>query len=163
MVAITRVDIPSQPADKCRFEITWIASDPLRAISMDEKIEHISDWPPNRHRTVAENRADRLQLSRDMCDFDSIYGCSQSWTAKAIRIFPALKNMCQNAIPEDALGYVRMLTLTDTSRAESIFEQNQLTTLEPELTKFTYEMSRDIATIKIGDIKQLRNQIKRYF
>ncbi|KAJ1853337.1 hypothetical protein LPJ73_002669 [Coemansia sp. RSA 2703] len=162
MVALTRVDIPLWPASRCQYELTWIASDPLRAVSMDEKIEAPRETAPSQQDIVIKNCFSKSPLSRDTRDFDRIHGYSQSWTAKAIRIFPTLQEMCQKAIPEDALRNVRMLTLTYDGRAKGILEQNQLTTLEPELAKYNCEFSRDIGIIQVGELEEVRKQIERY-
>ncbi|KAJ2395279.1 hypothetical protein GGI05_001656 [Coemansia sp. RSA 2603] len=162
MVAVTRVDIPSCPASRCQYELTWIASDPLRAVSIDEKIEAPLETAPSQQDIVIKNCFSKSPSSRDTRDFDKIHGYSQSWTAKAIRIFPTLKEMCQKAIPEDALRNVRMLTLTYDGRAKGILEQNQLTTLEPELAKYNCEFSRDIGIIQVGELEEVNKQIKHY-
>ncbi|KAJ2777424.1 hypothetical protein GGI15_004503, partial [Coemansia interrupta] len=174
MLAITRVDLQGRAADECEFELTWIASDPLCAVGADEEIvvATASDPASGHGKTVASQPAQQAQTQdeataeavdsyrspRDTQNYDQLYGVSQSWSAKAIRIFPELRDMCHAAMPSDVLRHVRMLALADTSRASAIVSEGQLVRLEPRLAAFNTEGSQDIGLIETNALSAVYRQ-----
>ncbi|KAJ1719895.1 hypothetical protein LPJ53_005416 [Coemansia erecta] len=180
MLAITRVDLRGRAADECVYELTWIASDPLCAVGSDELISVVtaSDAAAGHGKVVAAQPSQQAQAQaqdeaaadildsyrspRDTQNYDQLYGVAQSWSAKAIRIFPALRDMCLAALPSDVLRHVRMLALADANRATAIVDEAQLVRLEPRLAAFSTEGSQDIGLIKTNALSAVHQQISAY-
>ncbi|KAJ1643077.1 hypothetical protein LPJ64_005118, partial [Coemansia asiatica] len=119
IACVTRDNIFSDEGtyQRCEYRLTWIACDPLKAIPFPTSVD---SGDKN------ENETGNYQSPKDMTDYDAQYGYVESWSAKAFRIFPALKKRCTAAIPTDVLKAVKMFALAQNDRATGIIEEKQL-------------------------------------
>ncbi|KAJ1642260.1 hypothetical protein LPJ64_005881, partial [Coemansia asiatica] len=151
IACVTRDNIFSDKGtyQRCEYRLTWIACDPLKVTSSalldcsnvdesaprkqtgttatDQQQQQQQQQPEapegQEGRTVDR---DNYRSPKDMTNYDAQYGYVESWSAKAFRIFPALKKRCTAAIPSNDLKIVKMFALAQNDRATGIIEEKQL-------------------------------------
>ncbi|KAJ1804085.1 hypothetical protein LPJ56_005699, partial [Coemansia sp. RSA 2599] len=142
-VCVTRDNVVANGVyQRCEYSLAWIACDPLKIISSTLIVRSsVNDNVPRKTTTAgstagAQNvempegqgiESDNYQSPKDTNDYDKKYGYSESWSGKAFRLFPALKNRCESVIPGDSLKTVKVLALAENDRATGIIkDQAQL-------------------------------------
>ncbi|KAJ1661929.1 hypothetical protein EV178_006299 [Coemansia sp. RSA 1646] len=126
MLAITRTDIFSDSKYvRCEYEVTWLANDPLCIASQAT----VSSSSSTTHRAQsgsaakAADMADPFALAPvDAIDYDREYGSIQSWSAKAIRLFPDILRRCSRLTDLAYVSKVRLLALAPTARINKLVQ-----------------------------------------
>ncbi|KAJ2732278.1 hypothetical protein H4R23_002873 [Coemansia sp. Cherry 401B] len=133
MVAIRRVDAFALGASDrlcgysgCRFDVTWIASDPIHVKTAACQAEQAARVPPGKRGRDDAPLAPQEPMLRDTVDFDGKFGSEQSWSAKAVRLFPHIRR--ETLAMEGAagaLGGVRLLGLVAEPRVRALIQDKQ--------------------------------------
>ncbi|KAJ2795295.1 hypothetical protein H4R20_005931, partial [Coemansia guatemalensis] len=116
----------------CRFDVMWLSSDPI-SISTTEadkealKAEAKNDIEIAHALKRGPDHASELNdaaIRQNLVDYDKQFGSENSWTAKAIKLFPDIKRKTQDAMPADAnIRSVHMLTLAPINRYSALKER----------------------------------------
>ncbi|KAJ2706493.1 hypothetical protein FB645_001500 [Coemansia sp. IMI 203386] len=177
MVCVTRDNIfVDKMYQSCEYRVSWIASDPLTVTSSSTIARATAETAEQRK--VAQQRAaaqqfeenennrsmerDNYRSPKDTRDYDTSYGYVESWSAKAFRLFPALRKRCVDAIPDGSIKSVKMLALAENKRASGILEEKQLVSRTADLAQFDYERSTDIGLMSINKLSFFKN-IRQYY
>ncbi|KAJ1882971.1 hypothetical protein H4R99_001201 [Coemansia sp. RSA 1722] len=172
MACVTRYnDFSNNAYQGCEYDVLWIACDPLTAVSSSEIVRSnaINRVYKNVQLQTAIRQAEhqRMELekhisSKDMSDYDADFGFAESWSAKAFRVFPALRKRCIDKIPNKLLKSVKMLALAETKRAAGILEEKQLVSKTAELAEFANKGSTDIGLMSMDKLPYYKT-IQQYF
>ncbi|KAJ2510762.1 hypothetical protein GGI11_005364, partial [Coemansia sp. RSA 2049] len=171
MLAITRIDVFQGSAFVCcEYEVAWIANDPLCLDNTAHKtdtaggsaaktltaIESASGCDSGRN--ASESTVKMVE------DYEQTYGPLQSWSAKAIRLFPELLKHCRALESLENVTKIRLLVLAPASRVKRL-KQLRLDLLEE--CNISYDDSlannNNVGIVSIEDILSLANRnIGRY-
>ncbi|PIA16421.1 hypothetical protein COEREDRAFT_81362 [Coemansia reversa NRRL 1564] len=140
----------------CHFDVMWLASDPI-SISTTEADNEALKAEANNDMEIAyklKSSTDRppdlndAAMRQNIVDYDKKYGSENSWTAKAIRLFPDIKRNTQVAMPADAnIRSVHMLALAPIKRYVSLKETRDKL-VEDNSHLESYRNTRDIGIMK---------------
>ncbi|KAJ2521448.1 hypothetical protein H4217_001382 [Coemansia sp. RSA 1939] len=171
MLAITRIDVFQGSAFvRCEYEVAWIANDPLCLDNTAQKYDTA---------TVSEAKTLTASESASGCDsghntsestlkmvkdYEQTYGPLQSWSAKAIRLFPKLLEHCHALASLENVTRICLLVLAPASRVERL-SQLRLGLLEECGISYDHPLANnnDVGIMSIEDIASLTNRnIGRY-
>ncbi|KAJ2448436.1 hypothetical protein EV183_005440 [Coemansia sp. RSA 2336] len=130
MAAVTRIDLfdlasggRSKEYKGCQFNVTWISSDPTYIAAIRETQARQQQLQQAHAMSVKKDQADEPvhidKVPRDMVDNDAKYGAEQSWTAKAIRLFPQIQKKTKDLGTVDTVG---LLAISASQRNSKLVE-----------------------------------------
>ncbi|KAJ2657288.1 hypothetical protein IWW48_004595 [Coemansia sp. RSA 1200] len=164
MLAITRTDVFQGPAFvRCEYEVAWIANDPLCLNSTAHKSAAAATGSEAKNLTAIES-ASGCDSGRNASesavkmveDYEQTYGPLQSWSAKAIRLFPKLLEHCHALASLVNVTRIRLLVLAPASRVEWL-KQLHLNLLEECGINYDHPLANndDVGIVSIEDIASL--------
>ncbi|KAJ1958124.1 nuclease [Dipsacomyces acuminosporus] len=154
----------------CTFEVTWIANDPIYITASADA--DADDTAGGQNVTIGtksatdrsnEDEERRGAPAKDVVSQDSQYGASETWSAKAIRLFPDIKERTMGSADSMAAGNkdmckggeltgVKLLALTPEKRCAGIIERRDKLLEQPSLEPYATNSSRSVGLVSINSI-----------
>ncbi|KAJ1957957.1 hypothetical protein GGI12_004869 [Dipsacomyces acuminosporus] len=153
----------------CTFEVTWIVNDPIYTATIDGSANTFEDQ-------TAQNTGDPgervIVRPESTLSADLQFGPTESWSAKAIKMFPQLSRFTVDIADQSImdsngtykggdLGDVRLLVLTVNERYSAIIEQSDKLLEQHDLRVYAERHSTSIGIASISSILPL-DRIMKY-